>query len=59
MTAAVAASALLGLIAGSFLNVVAYRLPRAESVASPGSRCPACDHPIRAYDNVPIISWLV
>lgn len=49
----------LGLLFGSFLNVVIYRLPRGESVAHPGSRCPACGTPIRAYDNVPVLSWVV
>ena len=49
----------VGLVFGSFLNVVIHRLPRGESVALPGSRCPACGAPIRAYDNVPILSWLV
>jgi leader peptidase (prepilin peptidase)/N-methyltransferase len=49
----------LGAIAGSFLNVVAYRLPRRESIVSPGSRCPGCGAPVRPYDNVPIVSYLV
>src|SRR5215813_11276206 len=49
----------LGSIIGSFLNVVIYRLPRGMSLASPGSRCPECKHPIRWYDNVPIWGWLV
>jgi leader peptidase (prepilin peptidase)/N-methyltransferase len=48
-----------GLIFGSFLNVVAYRLPRGESLATPASRCPGCDTPIKPYDNVPVISWLL
>src|SRR3954453_9854328 len=48
----------LGLLLGSFLNVVAYRLPRGESLASPGSHCPSCDTPIRPWDNVPVLSWL-
>jgi leader peptidase (prepilin peptidase)/N-methyltransferase len=48
-----------GLILGSFLNVVAYRLPRGESVVWPGSHCPSCDTPIRSFDNVPVLSWLV
>ena len=48
----------LGLVFGSFLNVVIYRLPRGESVVFPGSRCPACAAPIRGYDNVPILSFL-
>ncbi len=49
----------LGLILGSFLNVVIHRLPRGESVAYPASRCPACGAPIRAYDNIPVLSWLL
>jgi leader peptidase (prepilin peptidase) / N-methyltransferase len=49
----------LGLILGSFINVVAYRLPRGESVVFPGSHCPSCDTPIRSFDNVPVLSWLV
>jgi leader peptidase (prepilin peptidase) / N-methyltransferase len=48
----------LGLIFGSFLNVVAYRLPRGESLARPASRCPGCNTPIKPYDNVPVLSWL-
>jgi leader peptidase (prepilin peptidase) / N-methyltransferase len=50
---------LFGLVVGSFVNVVIHRLPRGESVAFPGSHCPACRAPIRAYDNVPVLSWLV
>jgi leader peptidase (prepilin peptidase) / N-methyltransferase len=49
----------LGLVFGSFLNVVIYRLPRSESLAFPGSRCPACAEPIRAHDNIPVVSWLL
>ncbi|MDP9346665.1 MAG: prepilin peptidase, partial [Actinomycetota bacterium] len=41
-----------------FLNVVAWRLPRGESLSHPGSHCPSCDTPIKAYDNVPALSWL-
>ena len=48
-----------GAVIGSFLNVVIHRLPREESVVSPPSHCPSCQEPIRWYDNVPIISWLV
>jgi leader peptidase (prepilin peptidase)/N-methyltransferase len=48
-----------GLLLGSFLNVVAYRLPRGESLARPASRCPGCDTPIKPYDNVPVLSWLL
>ena len=40
------------------MNVVIHRLPRGESVAFPGSHCPACGAPIRPYDNVPVLSWL-
>ena len=52
-------AAVMGAIFGSFLNVVAYRLPRGESLSRPRSRCPSCDTPIRPYDNVPVLSWLV
>jgi leader peptidase (prepilin peptidase) / N-methyltransferase len=48
-----------GLLIGSFLNVVIYRLPRHESLISPGSHCPACDAPVKPYDNIPVISWLL
>ena len=50
---------LFGLLIGSFLNVVVWRLPRGESLSHPGSHCPECDHPIRAYDNIPVVSWLL
>lgn len=50
---------IFGAIAGSFLNVVAYRLPRNESLAFPGSHCPGCGAPVRAYDNVPVFGWLL
>jgi leader peptidase (prepilin peptidase)/N-methyltransferase len=49
----------LGLLIGSFLNVVVWRVPRGESVVSPPSHCPGCDAPIRPWDNVPVLSWLV
>ena len=48
-----------GAATGSFLNVVIYRVPAGQSIVAPGSRCPACGHPIRARDNVPILSWLL
>jgi len=48
---------ILGAILGSFLNVVAYRLPRKESLSHPGSRCPHCETPIKPYDNVPVLAW--
>ncbi|MCL2466627.1 MAG: prepilin peptidase [Micrococcales bacterium] len=52
-------AAVLGLAVGSFLNVVVWRVPRGASVISPPSACPACEHPIRAWDNVPLVSWVV
>src|ERR671931_1380731 len=52
-------AAVMGAIFGSFLNVVAYRLPRGESLSRPRSRCPGCERPIRPYDNVPVLSWLL
>ena len=60
MTLAYAAvlAGMFGLLLGSFLNVVAYRLPRGESLAFPGSHCPSCETPIKPYDNVPVVSWL-
>ena len=59
MAIAVLAAAVFGLIIGSFLNVVAYRLPRGESLSHPRSRCPGCGAAIAAYDNVPVLSWLL
>jgi len=53
-----AVSFLLGLVLGSFLNVVIYRLPRRESLVRPGSHCPGCGGPISWFDNVPVVSWL-
>ena len=48
-----------GCCIGSFLNVVIYRLPRDKSLVTPGSACPGCDKPIRFYDNIPLLSWLL
>src|ERR1044072_8519773 len=48
-----------GLILGSFLTVVGHRVPRGESVVTGRSRCPACGAQIAAYDNVPVVSWLM
>jgi leader peptidase (prepilin peptidase)/N-methyltransferase len=48
-----------GLLIGSFLNVVAYRLPRGESLVKPRSRCTSCGEEVRPYDNVPVLSWLL
>jgi leader peptidase (prepilin peptidase) / N-methyltransferase len=50
---------LAGLLIGSFLTVVAHRLPRGESVVGGRSHCPACGDQIAAYDNVPVFSWLL
>jgi leader peptidase (prepilin peptidase)/N-methyltransferase len=54
-----ALAAPFGLLIGSFLNVVAYRLPRGESLVKPRSRCTSCDTEVRPLDNVPVLSWLV
>lgn len=54
-----AATFLFGLLFGSFLNVCIYRLPRGLSVVSPRSACPSCATPISAFDNVPVLSWLL
>ena len=51
-------AALTGAAVGSFLNVVAWRLPRQESLLQPGSHCPRCGSPVRWYDNVPVLGWL-
>ena len=51
--------AALGLMVGSFLNVVIHRVPAGESIVSPGSRCPSCGTAVAAYDNVPVLSWVV
>lgn len=55
----VALAFVAGLAIGSFLNVVAYRLPRGESLVHPGSHCPGCDAPVRPRDNVPVLGWLL
>jgi len=58
-----AAAAILGFVGGavigSFVSVVAHRVPRGESIVGPRSRCPACGAQIAAYDNVPVVSWLL
>ncbi len=51
--------AAFGLAFGSFLNVCIVRLPKQESIISPRSHCPRCNRPIRWYDNVPVVSYLV
>ena len=50
---------LLGLLIGSFLNVVIYRVPRGESIVLPGSHCPQCGHALRATELIPVLSFLV
>ena len=50
---------LFGATLGSFLNVVIHRLPLDESIVKPRSKCPACDHAIRWYDNIPILSFFI
>lgn len=57
--AIVAISVVLGLLIGSFLNVVIHRVPRGESVAHPPSSCPGCGTPIKPWDNVPVLSWIL
>lgn len=59
MLLGIVVAAIGGLLIGSFLNVVAWRLPRGESLVRPGSHCPACHRPVRPRDNVPVVSWLL
>jgi leader peptidase (prepilin peptidase)/N-methyltransferase len=60
MTGAVAAiCGLFGLLIGSFLNVVIWRVPRKESVVAPPSHCPGCDAQIAPHDNIPVLSWIL
>lgn len=53
------AAGLFGLVVGSFLNVVIYRVPAGLSVVRPPSACPRCQSAIRPYDNIPVLSWLI
>ena len=48
----------LGVIVGSFLNVVIWRVPRGESIIRPASRCTVCGHAVRPVDNIPVVSWI-
>jgi leader peptidase (prepilin peptidase) / N-methyltransferase len=59
MAAEIVVATVLGGLLGSFLNVVIWRLPRGESLVTPGSHCPSCDAPVKPYDNVPVVSWLL
>ncbi len=52
-------SFILGAIVGSFLNVCIFRMPREKSIVRPGSSCPGCGAPIRFYDNIPLLSYLI
>ena len=52
-------SFIFGALVGSFLNVCIIRLPKEESIIIPGSHCPQCNHPIKFYDNIPLISYLL
>ena len=52
-------SIIFGALIGSFLNVCIFRLPKEESIVWPGSHCPHCKKPIKGYDNVPIISYIL
>lgn len=56
MIAAIAG--ILGLVVGSFLNVVVYRVPRRMSLLRPGSSCVSCGTPVRWFDNIPVVSWI-
>lgn len=59
MPLALLPAAAFGLLIGSFLNVVAHRLPSRASLAMPASHCPSCETPIKPYDNIPVLSWLL
>src|SRR3954463_1542813 len=59
MTSLLIGAGVLGAFVGSFLNVVAWRLPRGESVVKPRSRCPQCGTQIRSRHNVPVLSWIL
>jgi leader peptidase (prepilin peptidase)/N-methyltransferase len=55
----VVVAAVLGLVVGSFLNVVVHRVPRGESVVRPASHCPRCLAKIRPQHNIPVLGWLL
>ena len=59
MTLLVVLVGLVGVLIGSFLNVVIWRVPRGESIVRPPSHCPSCDRPIAPRDNIPVLSWLL
>ncbi|WP_411701123.1 prepilin peptidase [Conyzicola sp.] len=55
----VAGVGIVGALIGSFLNVVVWRVPRNESIRFPASHCTSCETPIRPWDNIPVVSWLL
>ena len=57
--AGVILATLVGLVFGSFANVVVHRVPLKQSIVRPASRCPSCGEPLRARDNIPVVSWVV
>jgi len=57
-TGALVFGGLFGLVIGSFLNVVIYRLPRGQSLVTPPSRCPKCGYSLKWYDNIPVLGWV-
>ncbi len=59
MAAAASLAFLGGIVAGSFISVVAHRVPRGLSIVAPRSRCPGCGEQIAARDNIPVVSWLL
>ncbi len=59
MTLLIIYCSLLGLVVGSFLNVVIYRVPLNLSIVRPRSACPNCHHPIKERDNIPVVSWIL
>ncbi|HMK60147.1 MAG TPA: prepilin peptidase [Dissulfurispiraceae bacterium] len=59
MTVIVAVFLVLGLVIGSFLNVCIYRIPRELSIVTPASSCPNCKTPIKPWDNIPVISYIL
>jgi len=52
-------SFVLGAVIGSFLNVCIWRIPDGKSIVAPASHCPKCGNPVRFYDNIPLVSWIV
>jgi leader peptidase (prepilin peptidase)/N-methyltransferase len=59
VTLIIVLSGLFGILIGSFLNVVVYRVPQGMSLSTPASACPKCGSSIKAYDNIPVLSWLL